>query len=100
MQNSKRRGAAVLVGALAVIGAAVVGVSVAGASRSATPTWPAYAPAATKAQCGTKSINIAVVQPVTNTYSEAIGAGIKQYFKNCSNVHLTNFDTGFDAQTE
>jgi len=97
--NCRLRWSLWAIGVVALVGAAVVGASVARAGPAAAPPkWAAYTPAATK--CGTKAIQIAVVQPVTNTYSQAIGKGIRQYLKPCKNVTVTDFDTGFDAQKE
>jgi ribose transport system substrate-binding protein len=55
---------------------------------------------ATQAQCGTKSIKIAIMQPAGNSYGEAIAKGIKAYLAPCKNVSTTDFDTGFDSQKQ
>ena len=92
----KLRGEIGFLVALALL--AVVSASSAGARTVASP--PPFTPVATSQECGTKSINIAVLQPVTNTYSQAIYNGMKAWLAPCKNVHLTAFDTGFDAQKE
>jgi ribose transport system substrate-binding protein len=50
--------------------------------------------------CGKKSIKIAFVSPLANTYGQAIEKGIRSYLKPCKNVKVVDFDTGFDSQKE
>lgn len=54
----------------------------------------------TAKQCGTKSIKIAFVSALANTYGQAIEKGLRSYLAPCKNVKVVDFDTGFDAQKE
>jgi ribose transport system substrate-binding protein len=54
----------------------------------------------TATDCGTKSIQIAFVSALANTYGQAIEKGLRAYLAPCKNVKVVDFDTGFDSQKE
>jgi len=90
----RRRGAAGV--GLALVLLTLLAAAVASASSSSsTAGEPMHA-----TQCGTKSIRIAFVSALANTYGQAIEKGMRSYLSTCKNVKVVDFDTGFDAQKE